>query len=245
MRTEVTATETGRRNPRSARRKAEWTALAAGLLLLAFWGIAMLHRSAGSRGAIDAFVAQHESPAITGADQHNVDFALWSEKRIKGYLESLPVLKNEPMAVLEVNRLKIKAPVFSGTDELVLNRGLGWIRGTARPGQSGNSGIAGHRDGFFRALKAVEVGDAIDLNTGQSRLTYRVDQIEIVDPENVGVLRPRGAASLTLVTCYPFYFVGDAPQRFIVHASLEAQVIKDSGAPAIGAAIPIKEGVSK
>jgi sortase A len=115
--------------------------------------------------------------------------------------------------------LDIRAPVFEGTDEWELNRGLGWIQGTASPGEAGNVGIAGHRDGFFRALKDVRVGDDIELLTLRRAASYTVDAIEIVTPDNVGVLRPRGAPSLTLVTCYPFYFVGDAPQRFIVHAT--------------------------
>jgi sortase A len=120
-------------------------------------------------------------------------------------------------------KFNLRVPVFEGTDELALNRGVGWIAGTARPGQNGNIGIAGHRDGFFRRLKNIGTGDAIELSTDKSRGVYTVDQIEIVNPDNVGVLRPRGVPSLTLTTCYPFYFIGDAPQRFIVHAVLKQQ----------------------
>ncbi len=127
------------------------------------------------------------------------------------------------MAVLQLDRLRIRAPVFEGADDLVLNRGLGWIRGTAKPGEAGNTGIAGHRDGFFRGLKDVESGDLIDLLTPEKKMAYRVNQTEIVNPEDVHVLRPRGGFSLTLVTCYPFYFIGSAPQRFIVHATLQRQ----------------------
>jgi sortase A len=111
-------------------------------------------------------------------------------------------------------------PVFEGTDELQLNRGVGWIAGTARPGQDGNIGIAGHRDGFFRALKDVKTGDKLDISTLHGLRRYAVDEIEIVTPDNVGVLQRRAAPSVTLVTCYPFYFIGDAPQRWIVHARL-------------------------
>ena len=109
--------------------------------------------------------------------------------------------------------------MFEGTDDLVLNRGLGWIVGTARPGDTGNIGIAGHRDGFFRGLKDIAAGDTMELETQGRRATYVVDEIEIVTPEQVEVLKPRAAPAITLVTCYPFYFIGDAPRRFIVHAT--------------------------
>jgi LPXTG-site transpeptidase (sortase) family protein len=126
--------------------------------------------------------------------------------------------------VLRNNTLSFRAPFFAGTDDLVLNRGVGWIIGTAKPGESGNIGIAGHRDGFFRGLKDILVGDAVELTTAKEQATYIVDQIEIVSPESVEVLQPRGVPSLTLVTCYPFYFVGSAPQRYIVHATLKRSV---------------------
>ena len=111
-------------------------------------------------------------------------------------------------------------PVFDGTDDLILNRGAGRISGTAKPGQPGNIGIAAHRDGFFRGLKDIRVGDRIELRTQGDASLYAVDDIEIVQPTDVTVLRNRPSPSLTLVTCYPFYFVGDAPQRYIVHASI-------------------------
>jgi sortase A len=128
------------------------------------------------------------------------------------------------MAVLSIDKLRIRVPVFDGTDDLVLNRGVGWIMGTARPGEAGNIGIAGHRDGFFRGLKDIIVGDAVELKTLEEQATYIVDQIEIVNPESVEVLQPGGVPSLTLVTCYPFYFIGSAPQRYIVHATLKQSV---------------------
>jgi sortase A len=187
----------------------------------------MLHRSLGARLALNRFDAGAAETPRSGSKQP-VDFSLWSEKRVKGYLDSLSLLNGDPMAVLAIERLHVHAPVFPGTDELVLNRGLGWIAGTAKPGESGNSGIAGHRDGFFRSLKDVAVGDSMELKTTNARFLYRVDEIEIVSPKDVGVLRPRGAASLTLVTCFPFYHVGDAPKRFIVHAELVQGIAKNS-----------------
>ena len=105
---------------------------------------------------------------------------------------------------------------------MTLNRGVGRIAGTANPGESGNIGIAGHRDGFFRGLKDVGPGDKIEMVT-QSRVeTYVVDHVVIVDPSDVSVLEPRPQPSLTLVTCYPFYYLGSAPKRYIVQATVTA-----------------------
>src|SRR4051794_23478669 len=157
-------------------------------------------------------------------DGEKVDLSLWSQQRIQAYHESLALTKSMPLAVLRLDKFKIRVPVFQGTDELVLNRGAGWIEGTARPGETGNVGIAGHRDGSFRALKDIAIGDVIELSTTGAKATYAVDQIEIVYPDNVGVLLPRRLPAITLTTCYPFYFNGDAPQRFIVHTALRQQI---------------------
>ena len=110
-------------------------------------------------------------------------------------------------------------PVYDGTDDLTLNRGVGRIIGTARLGEAGNTGIAGHRDGFFRGLKDIAPGDRIDLVLTSQTSHYVVENIQITSPDDVSVLQPTPKASLTLVTCYPFYFVGSAPQRYIVSAS--------------------------
>ncbi len=108
--------------------------------------------------------------------------------------------------------------MLPGTDDFVLDRAVGHIDDTALPGMDGNSGIAGHRDGFFRGLKDIAAGDAIELETLKERQLYRVERTWIVDPEDVSVLDSTPARSLTLVTCYPFYYIGSAPQRFIVRA---------------------------
>jgi sortase A len=125
------------------------------------------------------------------------------------------------VALLRIPRLGLEAPVLEGTDEWTLDRGLGHIEGTARPGEPGNVGIAGHRDGFFRPLKDIRDGDLVELALPGSVRRYRVERLSIVRPDAVQVLRPTPAPSLTLVTCYPFYFVGPAPERFIVRARPE------------------------
>ncbi len=108
--------------------------------------------------------------------------------------------------------------MFDGTDDLTLNRGVGRIIGTARVGTSGNTALAGHRDGFFRPLKDISVGAHLELVTPESTIHYVVEKTEIVSPDDVSVLADQGSPALTLVTCFPFYFVGDAPKRFIVQA---------------------------
>ena len=108
--------------------------------------------------------------------------------------------------------------MLPGTDDRTLDRGVGYIDGTAAPGAEGNLGIAGHRDGFFRGLKDIAAGDVIQIETGQRTDVYRVERTWVVPPDDVSVLDPTPARALTLVTCYPFYFIGSAPRRFIVRA---------------------------
>jgi sortase A len=128
--------------------------------------------------------------------------------------------------VLNIPRLRLTAPVFEGTGTTALNRGLGRIAGTAALGASGNLGIAGHRDGFFRALKDIEPGDLIQVRARGSQDIYEVASTRIVDRRDVNVLQPTSFPTLTLVTCYPFYFVGDAPERFVVKAALKQRTLR-------------------
>ncbi len=125
------------------------------------------------------------------------------------------------IAVLRIPKLSLEVPVLDGTDAITLNRGVGWIQGTALPGQNGNIAIAGHRDGFFHGLKDIRTGDRIELRTAQRTDTYVVDRTVIVDPNDVSVLEKGAAPALTLVTCYPFHYIGPAPRRFVVEASLK------------------------
>ncbi|MCG6118564.1 MAG: class D sortase [Aquimonas sp.] len=122
------------------------------------------------------------------------------------------------IAVLRIPAIELEVAVAPGTDEQVLKRGAGWIEGTAAPGSEGNAGIAAHRDKHFRGLKDVAVGDLIELDTLHGTRAYRVTDLSVVEPTDVHVLADSGEAVLTLVTCFPFYFVGHAPQRFIVRA---------------------------
>ena len=126
-----------------------------------------------------------------------------------------------PVAILRVPDLHLEVPVFATDSELHLNRGAGLIAGMGDPDKGGNVGIAGHRDGFFRALKDVKPGQLIEIETRARTHRYRVVSTEIVDPKDVHVLEDTLDPTVTIVTCYPFYFLGSAPQRFIVRGAYE------------------------
>jgi sortase A len=121
---------------------------------------------------------------------------------------------------LEIPRLRLAVMVREGADESTLSRAVGHIPGTALPGNVGNVGLAGHRDTFFRALRNIHADDTIDLETTARKYRYIVKSTRIVTPRDVSVLEASGGETLTLVTCYPFYYVGSAPKRFIVRAAL-------------------------
>ena len=153
-------------------------------------------------------------------DANLPDMTLWSPQRKSAFERAG---KGQPIliAAIEIPSVGVHAPIYHGTDHPQLDRGAGWILGTAGLDSSrGNIGIAAHRDGFFRGLKDITVGDEIELATLTEDRRYRVQSLTIVKPEDVHVLASSEAAELTLVTCYPFYFVGKAPKRFIVKAEL-------------------------
>jgi sortase A len=212
-------------------RVVERTLLVLGLLLLGMFVLAHVYQFVIVRVEMAKFEAKRQSTETPRADSsrgpvvdhwqtRSIGTALWSIQRVKTYEATLrkPV---EPLAILRVSRLNLEAPVLEGADEFTLDRGVGLIRNTSLPGQGGNIGIAGHRDSFFRSLKDIKTGDTIDLVTIAGTDVYVVNRIRITDPTDVSVLRPREKPSLTLVTCYPFYFVGPAPSRYIVEASLK------------------------
>jgi sortase A len=200
--------------------KLERLLLGFGLMMLGVYLAAWTHRSILSQAALETF----ERPQLRAADQMlsapKPDFTLWSPQRVKGYEDRLATYLAPAIAVLRIPNIHLETLVLEGTDELSLNRGVGRIAGTAHPAENGNMGIAGHRDGFFRGLKDVRPGDTIEMITLRRTRTYVVDRVVIVNPDDTSVLEARPRPSLTLVTCYPFYFVGSAPQRYIVQASV-------------------------
>jgi len=122
-------------------------------------------------------------------------------------------------ARIEIPRLGMKAVVKEGDDEETLARAVGLVRGSARPGEAGNIVLAGHRDTFFRSLRRIKVNDRIRVIVPPHTYEYEVQSTRIVAPEDTSVLGSNGVEELTLVTCYPFRFVGPAPDRFIVRAA--------------------------
>jgi sortase A len=201
-----------------------------GLLMLAIYVAAQIHRSVLSDAELQRFKGQLVSagePHRAAASGATPDFSLWSERRIKGYEESLAAHFEPAIAILRIPKVHVEVPVLDGTDDLSLNRGVGHVTGTAGPGENGNMAIAGHRDGFFRGLKDVSLGDQIEIDTLEGTKTYVIDHISIVDRDDVSVLKPRPRPSLTLVTCYPFYFIGSAPKRYIVQAVVINSVAAD------------------
>lgn len=119
---------------------------------------------------------------------------------------------------LEVSRLGLSVMVVEGEDQATLRRAAGHVPSTSLPGKPGNVGITGHRDTFFRPLRNIQRNDIITLTTLRGEYRYRVVSMRIVSPDNVAVLNSNGGETLTLITCHPFYFVGPAPNRFIVRA---------------------------
>jgi len=121
---------------------------------------------------------------------------------------------------IDIPRLGISVAVLQGTSSRMLRLGAGHIEGTALPGETGNIGIAGHRDTFFRELKDIQLNDEIQIQTATGLFRYQVDWMKVVQPTDTTVLEPSSKEStVTLVTCYPFYFVGAAPRRFVVRAN--------------------------
>jgi len=209
----------------------QWSFIVAGLCLVGFWVGVRLHGELGQSSEIRKFETARRTltqqtttppdiPAPTGALEVDspVDTSLWAKGRIEEYQDSLDHQFDAPLAILRIPKISLEVAVLAGTNELVLNRGVGHIAGTPLPGNGGNVGIAGHRDGYFRGLKDVSEGDIIELETLYKKNSYTITELLLVDPPDVWVLEPTDNPTITLVTCYPFYYVGSAPQRYIVRA---------------------------
>jgi sortase A len=184
--------------------------------------------------AVLALVVYAGARAVSALHQ---SYASWSFARALGR-EAVPAATPPPlqprpdtswMARLEIPRLNYSVIVREGTDRSTLALGVGHIAGTALPGPSGNVGLAGHRDTFFRRLGELKIGDSVRLQTLNEDYTYTVTQISIVKPSENKVLSDTASPSLTLVTCYPLWGIGAAPQRLIVQATRSG-----TGRPTLG-----------
>jgi sortase A len=129
------------------------------------------------------------------------------------------IQRGDVVGRIDIPRLGLSVAILQGTSSRTLRLGAGHMEGTPLPGEPGNSAVAGHRDTFFRSLKDIRKDDEIEIQMATGVLHYEVDWVRVVAPDDTSVLQPSGETStLTLVTCYPFYLVGPAPKRFVVHA---------------------------
>jgi sortase A len=154
-------------------------------------------------------------------------FQAYQERAFRKALEESHTSESQPVerpplhsviGRLEIPSVDLSVMVLEGVRETDLSKGAGHVPGTALPGQKGNIGIAGHRDTFFRPLRDIEEGDIVRLTTLQGTWEYEVEEAWVTDPTDTDVLRNEAGAVLTLVTCYPFSYIGPAPDRFIVRA---------------------------
>jgi len=199
----------------------------AGIALLVVYGAIRVDGEVGRQRGLIAFQNAHATTAAGEVDVAKYedvpapDQSLWNAKRVKDYEASLRSDMAPPRGVLEIPDLNLEVPIYAGTTELVLNRGVGLVDGTARLNKGGNTALSSHRDGYFRVLKDIEKGDAVIVDSPRGKMTYRVSETFVLDKMDDSVLDPTPEPTVTLVTCYPFYFVGNAPKRFIVRAVLE------------------------
>ena len=193
---------------------AEGTSWVLGFAGLLWWGAFQIDVARSTQHDRARFAVLQAASLQAGP----VDQSLWSTVRINAWRNVSGEPAPPPVAMLRIPKIHLEVPVLPGTDDRTLDHGVGLIEDTAEPGMVGNSGIAGHRDGFFRGLKDVVQGDTIRLDTLHGSFVYRVERTWIVKPEDVSVLEPTPVPAITLVTCYPFYFQGSAPMRFIVRA---------------------------
>ncbi len=185
--------------------------LALGLACIVFYAAACAQRALFQTSESRGF--DHQIAALLSLEEH--DKSDWDSARIESY-EAIRSEETDVLGRLEIPAARLSVMVLEGTDEWTLNRAVGRIAGTAHPGEAGNLGIAGHRDSFFRGLQHLNPADEMHLSTVEGVAHYRVSDIRIVEPHEIEVLDPTDESSITLVTCYPFYFVGAAPQRYIV-----------------------------
>ena len=201
---------------KSLRRILKWTQralFACGILLLGYCGFAL----------VDAWIFQRRASQVLDRQLR----AQRAESQNRAPSQSSAYPKAGPAAALtadglvgriEIPRLLLSVVVIEGVTKTALRRAVGHIPGTALPGEAGNVGVAGHRDTFFRPLKDLRIKDEIRFSTLKGDFKYEVESLRVVEPDNVGVLAASGENVLTMVTCYPFYYVGPAPKRWIVRA---------------------------
>jgi sortase A len=196
---------------------AERSLWALGLSLLGYWGWSQASIRFEQARLEESFFAE-------GAQDHPDDAALddVAQQAVAVSPADYPELEpGAPIALIEVPRVGVRAMVVEGVDHKALKTAVGHIPRTALPGMIGNVVVAAHRDTLFAGLRDVELGDVVTVKTEDRSYTYRVSSIDVVDPYTVEVMDPTTDAVLTMITCFPFDFVGPAPMRYIVRAQLQ------------------------
>lgn len=174
-----------------------------GALLLAFAATVFLRSEVRAEQSLDAMP----------------DMQLWSDARKDAYLRAIESADTPVLAILRAPSLGLSVPVYNSASDLNMDRGAGVIDGMAYPHEQGHIGIAGHRDGYFRILKDVAIGDSLILDTLNGERRFIIEELRVIDPQELHYLQETEDPRLTIVTCYPFYFAGSAPQRFLVRAA--------------------------
>lgn len=181
-------------------RRLEYVLLAGGLAILGYCGAELLNSHIQqARGARQLDQLRRNPPAASAAPATIAD--------------------GTPVGEVEIPKLHLSAVVFQGTSDGILAQGVGHLDASAFPGRAGNVVLAAHRDTFFRSLRKIRRGDLVQVTTPYGMRIYAVDSTEVVKPTETGVMARTATPMLTLITCYPFYYVGHAPKRFIVRAS--------------------------
>ena len=175
-------------------------------------------------------------------------YQAWRGRELDRALDSLPVQtaprrtvsyeQGSAIGRLEIPRIGLSVVVLEGSDTGTLRLGVGRVRNSSLPGDPGNVVLAGHRDTFFRSLREIRSGDKISLRTPEGTFPYTVDWTSVVNPSDTSVLLPTASPALTLVTCYPFYYIGSAPQRFIVRALPQGTMSTAAPVPSSGRPSP-------
>jgi sortase A len=187
-----------------------------GLALMALYVATLTAGEIGRRADVENFSAR-SAPADAWREQTSApDMSLWSAQRVRDFKLAQQEVVAGPLALLRLPSLGLTVPVYPTATEVHLNRGVALIEGMAMPDRGGNLGLAGHRDGFFRVLKNIKPGALIEVETQRRVHRYRVASIDIVDKTDGELLMDTDDPTITLVTCYPFYFIGDAPRRYVV-----------------------------
>lgn len=187
--------------------------IALGLICLVYYSVVTVHTLRYQRAAKSQMeqMVSIERPAAT------------ARPAVEGV--SMPLKAGELIGRIDIPRLKLSAAIAEGDDDKTLGKAVGHLPDTPLPWHGrGNVAVAAHRDGLFRPLEKIRIGDDVRVVTPRGEYRYHVTKTHIVDPDDVWVLAPTASPTITLITCYPFSFVGNAPRRFIVQAELVTDI---------------------